>query len=222
MDRLGEYMLCLAGLMGSQAHVRFNGLTKGSTVIRAKVAHEDLPNVNNRLSVVGSPDAPDDVVRSFREMNGLLRADNARATLKRGRAQIIKFPGCDARAVQRIGPVKEAGQLEGIVISAGGKDSTKHIRIQGHDGEEYKLTTRSVELTKEMGSRLFDLVRVTGMGTWYRNENGQWELENFLVQNCEPLENKSLVEAVAALRELDSGWKKLPDPLATLRELRRN
>lgn len=223
MSRLAEYMLQFAALLGNESHVHFKGLNKGSTVLCARVEHEDVPKVGERLAKVNHSDAPVDIVRAFDNINGLLRADNARATLRRGTAQIIKFPGCDAPLVQRIGPVKEAGQLEGMVISVGGKDSTKHIRLLGHDGEECKLTTRSVELAKQLGNHLFSAVRVAGMGTWYRSQDGKWELDNFIAQSCEPLEDRSLVEAVAALRDIEGGeWKTLPDPLAAWQELRRN
>jgi hypothetical protein len=223
MNRLAEYMQQVASLMGSEARVHFKKLSKGSTVLCVKVEQEEVPKVSERLAKASNPDAPADVLRPIKALNDMLRTDNARATLRHGSAQIIKFPGCDAPAVQRIGPVKEVGQLEGTVISVGGKDSTKHIRMLGHDGEEYKLTTRNIELAKELGNNLFSLVRVSGTGTWYRNEDAQWELENFIVQSCDPLESASLVEAVAALRDIDSDdWKKLPDPMAAWYELRGN
>lgn len=223
MNRLAEYMLQFAALMGSEAHVHFKGLKKGSTVLCARVEHEDAPKVGERLAKINLNAPPADIARPFEAINCLLRADNARATLKLGTAQIIKFPGCDAPVIQRIGPVKEAGQLEGMVISVGGKESTKHIRLIGHDGEECKLTTRSVELAKQLGNNLFSPVRVTGIGTWYRNEDGKWELENFIAQSCEPLEDQSLIEAIAALRDIEGDdWKKLPDPFAAWQDLRRN
>lgn len=223
MSRLAEYMLQIAALMGEEPHVHFKGLTKGSTVLCMKVEQEGMLKVNARLATANKPDAPADIARPLNALNELLRADNARATLRHGSAQIIKFPGCDAPAIQRIGPVKEAGQLEGTVISVGGKDHTKHIRMLGHDGEEYKLTTRSLELAKDLGNNLFSHVRVNGVGTWYRNDDGQWELDSFIVQSCEPSETASLIEAVAGLRGInDDGWKNLPDPQAAWRELRRN
>lgn len=224
MSRLAEYMREFAALLGSEGQVHFDGLRKGSTVLRARVEHEDVPKVEGRVAKATHSDAPLDVVRSFNAINALLRADNARATLKRGTAQIIKFPGCDAPLPQRIGPIKEAGQLDGTVISVGGKDSTKHIRLLGPDGaDEYKLSTRNVELAKQLGSYLFSLVRVTGVGTWYRNEDGQWELDNFLVQNCEPIEDRSLIEAVASLRSIEgSEWEGLDDPFGAWQNLRRN
>lgn len=223
MNRLAEYMLQIAALMGSETHVHFKGLNKGSTILCVNVEDEDIPQVKERLAKVHTIDAPADVVRPFKALNDLLRADNARATLKQGSAQIVQFPGCDTPLVPRIGPVKEAGQLEGAVIWVGGKDSTKHIRLLSHNGDEYKLTTSSLELAKELGNNLFSPVRVNGMGTWYRNENGQWELDKFIVHSYAPLEDISLIEAFAALREIDGdGWKKLPDPLAVLCELRKD
>lgn len=223
MIRLAQYMSQVATLMGSEQHVHFKRLNKGSTVLCVKVEQEDVPKVNERLAKANKPDALADVVRSFKAMNDMLRADGAHATLTHGTAQIIKFPGCDTPVIRRIGPIKEAGQLEGTVISVGGKDDTKHIRMLGHDGEEYKLTTRSLELAKDLGNNLFNPVRVNGMGTWYRNEDGQWELDNFIVHSCEPLENTSLIEAVASLRDIDGDdWKNLPNPLAVWHELRKN
>jgi len=157
--------------------------------------------------------------RPLKNLNDMLRVDNAHATLGHGGAQIIDFPGCNMP--KRIGPVKEQGQLEGEVFSVAGKDDTKHIRLLGHGGKEYKLTTRSIELARELGNKLFSPVRVSGTGTWYRSGDGKWELEDFQVQACEPLESTSLVEAIAALRDVnDDDWKDLPDPMMAWHELR--
>jgi hypothetical protein len=221
MNRLAEYMQQLALLMGSKACVHFKSLEKGSTALCVEVEQEETPVVCKRLSEANNPNAPVDMQRYVKKLNDMLRGDNAHATLGYGSEQIILFPGCDMP--KRVGPVKEPGQLEGEVFSIVGKDDTKHIRLRGHGGEEYKLTTRSIELAKEFGNRLFSLVRVSGTGTWYRNEDGKWELEDFLVQTCAPLENTSLIEAIAALRDINNdGWKNLPDPVATWRELREN
>jgi len=62
LERLARYMPTIAVLMGNEYHVHFDGLRKGSTILRAKVEHEDLPKVKNRLNVVGRAGAPTDVV----------------------------------------------------------------------------------------------------------------------------------------------------------------
>ena len=188
MSRLAEYMSQYAALMGSNTHVHFDKLKKGSTVLCARVEHEGVPKVEQRLQQAGRDDATADVARSYNTINGYLRVDNAQGSIKReGGAQIIKFPGCKQPLPQRIGPIKEAGQLEGEIVRVGGKDRTIHALLIGPDGEEYKLTTTSRDMAKELGKHLFSAVRVNGTGTWFRNEEGQWELEGFTVQDFEPL-----------------------------------
>lgn len=223
MARLAEYMTQYAALMGSDAYVHFEGLTTGSTVLHSRVEEEHLPKVEQRLQLVGQADAPADVVRAYNAINDLLRADNAYGSIKRKGAKIIQFPGCKLALPQRIGPIKEAGHLEGEVVRIGGRDRTIHIQLLGFDGETYSLSTTSRDVAKELGKHLFTPVRVTGTGTWVRNEVAQWQLEVFAIQGFEPLADRSVIEAFAELREIEgSEWAQSGDPLAQWRELRRN
>lgn len=224
MDRLARYMLEIAALMGNENHVHFDGLRKGSTVLRAKVEYEDIPKVENRLNDVGRIDAPADVVRIVNNLNKLLRDDNARATLKRigGTAEIIKFPGRDIIVPQNIGPIKETGILEGAIVKIGGKDRTIHVLLVGEDGQEYRLTTTSREVAKQMAAHLFEMVRVNGIGTWYRRESGLWELDTFQVQGFDPVDERTLIEAIAGLRAIEGAdWQMMEDPLDTWQALRK-
>jgi hypothetical protein len=223
LERLGEYLLALADLIGNDVRVSFDRVNKGSAALKLQVYDEDTQIVEERLRLAPVAEIGSKSRKGFENIDSLLRKDGTSADFRPTKgATILKFPGGSAPIVQRIGPVWENGQLEGTVVSVGGKDDTKHIRLVGHDDEEYKLTTRSIELAKQLGNHLFSTVRVTGEGKWFRNENGKWELDNFYVQNCELLENVSLIEAIAALRDIDGDdWKTLPDPLATWQELRR-
>ena len=225
MDRLARYMQEIAALMGNENHVHFDGLRKGSTVLRAKVEHEGIPKVENRLNVVGRAGAPADVVRTVSKLNKLLAEDNARATLKRigCTAEIIKFPGRDIAAPQNIGPIKETGVLEGTIVKIGGKDQTVPVLLVGESGQEYRLTTTSREVAKQMASHLFETVRVNGIGTWYRRESGLWELENFQVQGFDTVDERTLIEAIAGLRAIEGAdWQTMEDPLDTWQELRKD
>jgi hypothetical protein len=222
MNRLAEYMQSLALLLGNETFVHFKGVRKGSASLCAEVEPEAVPDVRERLDGIGLGNAPRDAVRAHGNIVALLRADKTGASLTYGKAQIIKFPKVAANA-GRTGPVQEFGQLEGTVISVGGKDKTKHIRLVDQDGKIYGLSTENIELARQFGNQLFNDVRVTGTGKWFRDENGKWELEDFLVQSCESLEAASLIEAVAVLRAIENdGWKNLPDPLAECRRLRGN
>ncbi len=224
MGRLAAYMAQYAALMGEDLHVHFDRLKKGSTVLCARVEQEDVPKVEQRLLQIVQGSAPPEIMRTFSTINSYLRADAAEGYVRKERgAQIIKFPGCKQQLPQRIGPIKEAGCLEGEIVRIGGKDRTIHALLIGPGGEEYKLSTTSRDMAKELGKHLFTTVRVNGTGTWFRNEEGLWELDNFAVQDFVPLSDQTLIEALAGLREVDgSEWGRMMDPLAKWRLLRRN
>ncbi len=223
MERLAKYMAELAAMMGNTAHVHFGKLKKGSTRLCVRVEQEDVPKVSQRIAVANRADAPADVSKAVRNINSLLREDGARGFIKQGNAQVFKFPGADEQLPKRIGPIKEAGVLDGEIVRVGGKDKTIHILLVGPDGQEYKLVTTSRDVAKSMANHLYTPVRVTGTGTWSRNEDGDWELDSFSVQGFDAIDDRSLIEAFAALQAVEgSHWKQMEDPLATWQELRSN
>ena len=150
MGRLAEYMAQYAALLGSDAQVHFDRLTRGSTVLRARVEDEGVPKVEKRLHLAGGTDAPADLVRACDAINSLLRADHAHGTVRReGGGQVVKFPGCTRVLPQRIGPIKEAGHLEGEIVRVGGRDRTIHIQLLGPDGETYNLGFNFLDLFRK-------------------------------------------------------------------------
>lgn len=221
MDRLARYMGELSVLMGSAAHVHFAGLRKGSTRLLVRVEPEDAPKVSARLALAKRSDAPADLVRIVHSVNALLREDGASGWLHQGAARIYVFPGIKEAIPKRLGPIKEAGVLDGEIVRVGGKDKTIHILLIGPDEQEYKLWTNSRELAKSLANHLYNPVRVTGTGSWSRSEEGKWELDSFNVHGFSPIEERSLIEAFAALQAVEgSKWKPMDDPLAAWHELR--
>jgi len=221
MERLARYMLDFAGLMGSANRVHFTKVRKGSTRILARVEAEDVPKVASRLATARRPDAPAEITKYVRNINTLLREDAATATLKQGSTNVYEFPGAKEPPSRRIGPIREAGVLEGEIVRVGGRDRTIHILLIGPDDQEYRLVTSSRDTAKRIATHLFCPVRVTGTGTWTRDEGGNWELENFIVEDFHPTDERSLIEAFAALQAADgSEWKKMNDPLAAWQALR--
>lgn len=224
MARLAEYMQGLAALMGSEGHVHLKGLTKGSTVLSVEVEDSEAARVEDRLRRAVTSNAVPEVSKAMAKLEALLRDDNARGALTGDRGErFIKFLGIDAVVAERIGPIREASTLEGEVVRVGGKDRTLHALLVAADGQEYKLTTTSRDRAKQLAVHLFSKVRVTGTGVWYRSEAGEWELDELKLESFEPLSNRTLMEAVAELRSVQgSGWEKVADPLALLRNLRKH
>lgn len=226
MARLAEYLQQFAALLGSEESVRFRGVSKGSTVLNAEVPWEAVPKVETRLrdaAAQSGSDQYDDVQKVVSRIEGMLRADNARGLVLKGRESVFRFLGVDAVIPERIGPVHEATTVEGEVQRVGGADKTIHALLLTADGQIHKLTTRNRELAKQLAMHLFGQVRANGTGVWFRNEQGRWELEELRLEGFEPVPPRSLVEAVSELRSVSgSGWRKLKDPLAAARALRKH
>jgi hypothetical protein len=224
MVRLGEYMQSLGALMGSEAFVHFKKLTPGSTVLNAEVEPQEVKRVNERLSLAGNQDAPQDIRKSYDNLEALLRKDAATGTLTSGSGKkLLKFLGIDAIQIERIGPIREKTTLEGTVVRVGGKDKTIHALLITIDGYEHKLSMTSRELAKQLASNLYGSVRASGTGVWFRNETGDWELDELKLEEFETHADRSLLEAVAELRAVEgSGWKTLGDPLTVLQTLRKH
>ena len=221
MARLAEYLARLAVVFGSQEQVYFLKVRKGSAVPEIHVQETAAANVYARLKLVGTGKEPDDVKKSIQHINVLLREDNASAILReKGGAVVIDFPGRRTPLAEEA-IVHETGELLGSVIRVGGKDDTVPLLLQDVDGTPYNCTTTR-SLARELAHHLFgDLVRVQGMGKWRRTTGSTWELDGFKVKSWEPVDQSSLVDVVAALRNVEgSQWNSFDNPHAELQKLR--
>lgn len=224
MARLAEYMLGLASLMGSEANVHYKGTTQGSTVLNVDVEEGQAAQVQDRLRSINSGIAPADVQKAVAKLESLMRSDGARGTLSQeGGERFFQFLGKDAIIAERIGPIREATTLEGELVRIGGKDRTVHALLVSADGREFKLSTTSRDTAKQLAAHLFCPIRVTGNGTWFRSENGDWELDDMRLESFDPLPPRTLMEAVSELRAVQgSGWREMVDPLAAANRMRKH
>ncbi|MCA1437002.1 hypothetical protein I6F33_29060 [Bradyrhizobium sp. BRP20] len=206
MARLAQYMNELAILLGERDAVHFRGLTKGSTILNARVDREAAPKVHDRMVAVRSGDASAEALRAFNALNTLLRADNAVGVLRdaapRG-AVVIRFPGRDL--TEEKFTVRQQGSIDGFVTGVRGKDATIHVTLQS-EGRQISgcETTRAV--AKQLGAKLFEPVRLFGKGRWVRDADGEWTLEHFRIESFEPLQDSPLTEALASLRDIPTEW----------------
>ncbi|HEY7802862.1 MAG TPA: hypothetical protein VIC30_00275 [Orrella sp.] len=222
MNRLARYMLEFAGLMGCVEHVRFEGVSAGSTIVRAQVHTDIAPLIAARIQAISSNKADANVLKYFDAINDLLREDQTRGCLVQSDRSLIAFQGAEIKVGAGIGPIKETGDLTGQLISVGGKDQTKHVRIMSQHGEIYRLETRNIELAKALAKHLFSLVRVNGSGTWHQDSCGNWKLERFVAESFETLDDTDLITAMQALRQTEGdGWREVPDPQDVLKKLRK-
>jgi hypothetical protein len=225
MARLAEYMAELAALLGSQKSVHFVRLDPGSVQLVHSIDFEDQPKVSARLDALRQDDAPADVLKAYRRLDTLLAEDNAvgRLTEEKHRgavAELLIFPGRDRPKPQIYGPFTQEGNLDGVLISVGGKDDTISLRLQ--DGDMiYSNCETNRAIARELGRYLFEPIRVYGNGRWVREADGTWCLVKFKVHRFEALDPTGLRDSVTALRAVrGSGWKDIANPLEELGDLR--
>jgi len=221
MSRLAEYLYELAALYGSQAFVHFKEVRKGSAVLHALVEREAVASVESRLRLVNTIAAPDDLRRTYHNINGMLKSDHAvgNVNLPAG-ALVLAFPGRDT-PVQKTYRVKEAGVLDGVVIRIGGKYQTIHVWLKDADGTVHKCEANS-DMARELIQHYLSLpVRVTGNGDWLRGENGLWTLEKFKITGWELLDETPITDILNAARlAKGNSWNDLDDPVHTHLEMR--
>ncbi len=86
--------------------------------------------------------------------------------------------------------ITEHGALDGIPMSIGGRDKTKHIQLA--DGD--RLYT-GIDVTSELGAKISGgkclfrkVIRLHGIGRWHRTIDGEWELKKFKAESYEVLD----------------------------------
>jgi hypothetical protein len=219
-------MAQLGKLLGHEDRVHFKGLRGGSTVLACKIEREAEPKVQQRLSDLRISEAANDAVAAQKELNEMLREDNAVAEFRHYEegqitsAVMARFPGREIPVPKKLGPISEPTSFKGELIRIEGEDSTKHAGIKDSLGRIFK-GEMSRDLAIQMRELLFEWVQVDGTGKWLREEDGTWQLKNFRIERCVQLSKEGLADDINALRKVEgSEWRELNDPLEFIRDMR--
>jgi hypothetical protein len=206
MWRLAQYMAELANLLGERGAVHFRRVTRGSTVLRAKIDREAAPKVRDRVASVRAGDAPAEPKSAFKALNKLLRDDNAVGVLRDAAPHgiVVKFPGREL-AEEKFPVIRQHGSIDGVVTGIRGKDQTIHITISS-EGQQISGCETTRTIAKQLGVRLFEPVRLFGRGRWSRDADGVWILQYFKIESFEALQDVPLATALATLRAIPTEW----------------
>jgi len=206
MARLAEYMRLVAALYGEQGEVHSRRLKKGSAVLESTVAREAFPKVVTRLQALKTMTPPEDLAKTFEQIDDLLRSDNAVGTVSRPKGgKILEFPGRKAPKPEAMS-LTQPTTVDGVVMRVGGIDETIPVVLVDNDRVVYRCTIRGRERARELAKYLYGApIRVSGTGKWIRNTDGRWELDHLLVASFEELDDKPLDEVVNELRAMAKG-----------------
>lgn len=213
LGRLAAYMHEIALIMGEMAHVHFDHLEEGSTVVVNRVEREASPKVRQRVTDVRRGEGPVDALRAYHAVNKLLRDDDASATLTSG-AVILPFPGRDEAKEESVA-VRQRGSLDGKLTGIRGRDETVHL-ILDVEGKQLSGLYTNPGVAKQL--KWGDVVRVHGTGRWHRDIDGTWSLIDFKVDSFDPLDDVPLTVALDRLRAIPTEWT--DDAYVEIQEMR--
>jgi hypothetical protein len=220
MERLAEYMLEFAKLLGEPERVHFIDVKSGSAVLRARVEDVALPRVERRLAEAARGQGDVVALKALRSLDDMLAADNAIGQLlDEAGAEIIAFPGRNRPKPMEYGPFREDGVLEGVIIKIGGKGASVPIWLQD-GGTVYKNCSARRPLARRLAKH-YDagLLRVSGSGSWIRLATGEWLMRSFEIKDFELLDDAPLAEVIRRLHGVEGAdWG--DDPLTDLARLR--
>lgn len=222
MARLAEYMMDMATLLGNRESVHFIKLEAGSTTLVQRVEYEAVPKVRTRINSVRNRTAPEDAINAYQRIDKRLLEDNAVGVVEALEdiskpTKVIEFPGRE-RKVAEFDDIPQPGSLDGLLIRVGGKDETVPVYLE--EQEEIHRCTSNRALAKRLSPYLYEVIRVRGVGKWNIDSFGNWIMNDFRISDFERLDNGTLSESVARLREIKSDIQVLDDPIAELNKLR--
>jgi hypothetical protein len=223
MERLAEYMAELAKLLGSQQSVHFVRLEPGSTVLVEKIEHEAAPKVRDRVNGVKHRDAPDDAIRAYDAINRKLREDNGSAFIETDVesevSKVIEFPGRNRPPLEKFDSIYQRGAVDGVLIRVGGRDETVPVYLE--EGKKLHMCNANRAVAKLLVPYLFSgMLRASGEGKWNRDDFGNWVMERFTIHDFKPLDETPLKQVVEKLRQIESPFRSMKDPLGEIKKLR--
>ena len=223
MARCASYLVELSNILGETDFVHFVKVAPGSVQLVNRIEIEAEPRVREHTRALAKGKGTENQIRARQQVNKMLKEDNKTGVLLRGKSNIILFPGKIEEEIEEVmdsTSVHQRGEINGEIIQIGGSDEIISNILLKVEGKIIRRCHTKRSIAKDLGKYLFETVRLFGEGLWNRNEEGKWNLENFVVDRFEALEEKSLSDTFIALRKFKGEWGK--DSLYEILESRHN
>lgn len=220
LDTLLEYLKSLSTILGSKEHVHLVNISDGSLQALIGVEEEEYTGTKTRITDAAKGKSTREANNSYHTLTKDLERDSRSAELLDDETEeLVQEFARKIKREQTFGPFWQQGSLYGYLKRLEGSDDTDHATLVYDNG------SCKCEMGEAIGHRLAPFyrspVRVYGKGRWYRNADGKWELLRFVVDNFDPLDELTLVDAVRKLRAIpNNGLLKLDDPLGEMQKIR--
>lgn len=207
LDRLMEYLNQLVIILGTPSELHLIAIEKSSTRPVLAMRHDVATRARNRAREVRQGGGSARRREAFHTIRRMVTEDGGKpAVLKAKEGQILEFPSADLGADQIIHAVRQQTTLEGMLVRVGGIGENAQLLIQELSGKVVAGCTASRSLAQEMAPLIYKPIRVSGVGSWQRTEQGKWEINRLHVQSFEQLEADEHEDVVAKLQGINVAW----------------
>jgi hypothetical protein len=223
LEEFGELVKRLSDLLGSQEHIRFEGLKAGSASIRVKVLEPATQQVQSTLVAAALLHDSSGLSR-VKRIDEYLASKGWHAELRNRQGRVlVTFSGAAAtKPSDDVRTVQQLDSMIGTVIKIGGRDETVPMQVQTADGRYVDVTVRGRDLARQLGSLLFEEVRLFGVATWQRDAEGTWTFSTMTVDRFDQPSVQRLEDLFNELGELPGNeWNLMDDPEAEWLKIRR-
>lgn len=208
LDRLMEYLNQLSIVLGNPGDLHLVGVEKGSTRPVLAMRHDVAVKARHHAREVAEGGGSARRRDAFNTIRRMVAQDGGKpAVLKEPKGAIIlKFPSVDVGQDQVIQSLRQPTSIEGTLVRVGGIGENAQLLIQELNGKVIAGCTASRPVAQNMAHLIYRAIRVSGIGSWHRTEEGKWEIARLHVQSFEPLDESDLEDIVAKLRAVNVQW----------------
>jgi hypothetical protein len=197
---------------------------KGSLQSVVYVDEEEEGRITHRIQSAARGISTKDANAAYKRLDDKLREDDAIGDIVNAsrKAVVIEFPGRNLDLPQAYGPIKERASLIGVLRRVGGFDRTVPIHLQRADEVIFYCDADEI-LARQLAPLIFQTVRVHGMATYTRGNEGAWKLDHFKIQSFDPqpLSEDTFSQTIEKLKAIPgSEWPEVSDPLEELNRIR--
>jgi hypothetical protein len=206
LDRLLQYLQQIGDVVGATSDMHLVRIEPSSTKPVFRIPTPIAAQTRERIAAVRNGNGTQIQRSAVNRIRTMVRRDGGKpASLKDHTGVILNFPP-SPEDIGGISGIRQASTFDGALIRVGGVGDYTPVQMQSLDGEVFSGFSAPRTLAKEMAQKLFEPLRVAGIGNWDRSAAGEWKLSRMLIQSYEPLDTEPLGEIFRKLKAAPVVW----------------
>lgn len=211
LDRLIEYLQQFAAVIGTPDQLHLTKIEKSSVAPTFKVSRPVAERATEEAERVQRGEGTKVQRAAFNRLRRYVRRDApqpGRPALFRSQKKVVLTVPAAPEDTGSLQGIRQATQIDGKLVRIGGDGEYASMQLSDLQGGLITGFTVKHDMVKDLAQLIYEPIRVSGVGIWNRDEDGQWQLRKMEVQSYEALDDEPLDSMVDRLRGLKVTWPK--------------